>query len=813
MTANDASCDERTSAFFNGDDPTNIAHRAFDWSRSPCGPITAWPLSLRSLVGNVLPSRMPMMLWWGPGYCQLYNDAFAILMGEKHPGAIGQSAQECWAEVWDELGALADRAFAGESVYAHELPLLINRHGYDEESFWTFSFSPVRTATGAIEGVLVAAIDATEAVVRGRRLSVLRDIGAISSADGRSVRRVLDHVLRVLEGHPGKVAFAVARGFRGKGGELEVVQTFGVDDQRAVSTLGDPVLLREVIDSCEAHEETVPAAGWPVPLTNAGAPVELAMHLPIIDRSEEHVIAVLTVGINPHRAFDDDYRGFLNLMARQVSTAATDARAIAREKKRTNKLVELDREKNRFLQNISHELRTPLTLITGSHRSLGERTDLSDGAMRDLAVAERGTLRLTRVVEGLLDLARSDEGVLAPAFVPTDLGALTAEIAAMFRSTLTAAGLTFDLDIAEIPEAISVDPEMWSQIVSNLLSNAYKFTDAGGVTVALSVDAGDVCLVVSDTGVGMTTDEIERVFERFHQVPGASTRTAEGAGIGLALVHDLTTIHDGHVDVESKPGHGTRFTVRIPARDAHPERHDLTGALRGAQILATEAASWARSRADAPANMPSSAVIEADGRPIILVVEDNPDLQQYLCELLADEAWQVRAVADVPSALTVQFVPELVLSDVLLPGIDGIELVRFLRQNEETAEVPIVLLTALAGPEAAAEGLAAGATDYLAKPFDPNELRARVRAHAELHRRRRDALQRADAAVEGLEAALATNRQIGAAIGIIMTLHGRTQNEAFQMLSHASQNQNRKLRDVADDVVFTGEIPEQRPPR
>ena len=615
---------------FMGTDSTAAAHRDHDWAASALGAIDGWSPTLRSLVRNVLPSRMPVMLWWGPELRQLYNDAFADLIGEKHPGAVGARAEGCWVEVWNDLGPLAERALSGEAVYAHELPLLVHRHGFDEETFWTFSFSPIRGVSGEIDGLLVAAIDATEAVVRGRRLAVLRDIGAISTADGRSVDRLLGHIVTVLERHPGKVAFAVARLERGRDEPLKVVRTFGTEAPSDAALPGDPRLLTEVRDSCEAREEEVPAGGWAVPVTSAGARVTHAIHLPIVDRSEDRVVAVLTVGINPHRAFDDDYRSFLDLMARQVSTAASDARAMGREQERSSELVELDRIKNRFLQNVSHELRTPLTLIAGSHRSLAERADLPEAAERDLAVAERGTLRLARLVEGLLDLARSDEGVLEPAVVPTDLAALTAEIASMVRSTITRAGLDLRVQIADLPDAVQVDPEMWAQIVSNLLSNAYKFTTAGSVSLELSVNAGVVHLKVADTGIGMTPAEVARAFERFHQVRGLSPRTAEGAGIGLALVHDLVAVHDGDVEIDSHLGRGTSVTVPMPVHRAEPDQLDLTGALRGARALAAEAASWGPSETTSGRPVPS----DDDDRPTILVVEDNADLRTYLIDLL-----------------------------------------------------------------------------------------------------------------------------------------------------------------------------------
>ena len=789
---------------FRGTDATAAAHRATDWASTPLGRPAGWPVLLRDAIRTVLPSRSPMVIWWGPQFVQLYNQAYAGLLGDKHPRAVGQPAAVCWAEVWDDLEDLAGRAWGGEATHAHELPLLVRRRGYDEETFWTLSFSPIRGGAGDVEGIFVTTADATESVVRGRRLQVLRDLGAISSADVHSVERVIRHTSTVLARHPGKVAFTVARLERGHGGPLEVVDTLGTGPVAADGLPGDPAIVAAVRGDCQSRDEVAPTGGWPVPVTYGGARVERALHLPIVDRSEDRVIAVLTVGVNPHRALDDEYRGFLDMMARKVSTGVTEALAYGREHERAVHLAELDRAKNQFLQNVSHELRTPLTLIAGSQRSLADRHDLPDVVRRDVAVARRGTERLTRLVDGLLDLARTDDGALNPALVPTDLHRLTVDVVAMFRSTITRAGLELRLDVAESTGAVLVDPEMWSQIVSNLVSNAYKFTEEGAIDIRLRADADEIRLAVSDTGIGMTSEEVGQAFERFHQVSTASPRTAEGAGIGLALTRDLVSIHDGSIEVDSAPGRGSTFTVRIPLRAAPTGEVDATDALRSARALAGEAATWTGTH--------PPAVTHADGdgagsSPTVLVVEDNADLRTYLTGLLERDGWRVEAVGDVPAALATSTIPVLVLSDVMLPGADGIGLVRALRRQPATAEIPIVLLTARAGPAAAAEGLAEGATDYLVKPFDPDELLARVRSHAELHLRRCEALAAAGAEIDGLEVALRTNRQIGVAIGITMALHGLTTEEAFDVLSKASQNQNRKLRDVADDVVFTGEVP------
>ena len=805
---------------FSGSDPTSARLRAVDWGRTPLGPCSEWTDALRAAIRTVLPARVPMLLWWGADLVQIYNDAYAHTIGDKHPAALGQLASQCWLEVWDELGPLTEQATAGETVYAHELPLMIRRSGYDEETFWTFSFSPVRDAVGEVGGMLVVAADSTESVIRGRRLRVLGEIGALSSADIRSVDEVLCRATECLASHPGKVAFAVVRSEDEPEGPLRVAAHFGLEEGTDLAAApGEVGLLSDVMKQCATLEEDAPPGGWPVLRTVSGATVTQAIHLPLVDRGEDRPAGVLTVGVNPHRALDADYRFFLDLLVHQMSTVMSDARAIERERERVDALAALDRAKTRFLQNVSHELRTPLTLIMGAHRSLEKREDLPAVAREEVALAGRSAQRLSRLVDGLLDIARAEENVLAPAPVPIALDRLTREIVAMFESAVISSGLDLEVDIGGEMAPVLVDPEMWSQIVSNLVSNAFKFTAEGSIRVSLGVEDDEVVLVVADTGAGMNLADQTRAFERFQQFPGSSQRTAEGAGIGLALVRDLTDLHRGAVEVVSAPGEGSRFTVRMPLPVASEEAVPIEPALARARPLADEAGSWSpaasRSSASDEAGSSSSLVPrfvtsdDASGTEdgYILLVEDNTDLRHHLTGLLEADGWPVVGVGDVGAALAQPARPLLVLTDGMLPGADGIELVHALRNQTVTADIPVILLTARAEPDGAAEGLNAGATDYLTKPFDVDELLARVRTHAQAHLRRRAALKEANLTIGGLQVAVETNRQIGAATGILMARLTLTQDQAFDLLRRASQDQNRKLRDIADEVVLTGAVP------
>jgi signal transduction histidine kinase len=280
---------------------------------------------------------------------------------------------------------------------------------------------------------------------------------------------------------------------------------------------------------------------------------------------------------------------------------------------------------------------------------------------------------------------------------------------------------------------------MWEKIVLNLLSNAFKFTFAGNIAVAL-LDAGDhVELKVADSGIGIAEHELPRVFERFHRIEGAQARTHEGSGIGLALVHELVRLHGGNIHVTSRHGAGTTFTVSIPFGTAHLPAERI-GAVRpapepaaGAQPFVQEALRWVGEEAPPAAESPEGAV---EGR--VLVADDNADMRDYLQRLL-QPYWVVDTAADGARALemTRRAPPDVILSDVMMPRLDGFGLLRALRADPRTTHVPVIMLSARAGAESRVEGLGAGADDYLVKPFSAKELLARVRVQVEKTRTRR----------------------------------------------------------------------------
>ncbi|WP_428509775.1 response regulator [Pseudonocardia sp.] len=752
---------------------------------------------------------MPMLLWWGPRLTQLYNDAFTPLIGDKHPLAIGQDAAECYPEAWSELGPLADSVLAGGgAIYSPDLYLPRERHGHVEETYWTFSCSPIRAGGGAVGGMFIACTDTTSRVLAERRRRILHELGGVSTAAARSPADACRVALAVLAQHRRDVPFALAAVLDDTSAELRLAASFGAADVlRGRSPTSDSVNQRVLASGRTEMASGIRQRIGPVvePVEPGGAVADSAVVLPLTDRSSGRTVGTIELGMSPHLAFDEEYRGFVDSVARQVSAAVTDALAYQARRERAEVIEALDRARTRFLQNVSHEFRTPLTLVLGPLTELLRDPDLSVPRRAGAEAALRAARRLERLFESLLQFARAD-GEPETRREPTDVAALTAACAGMFRPAIERAGLTLVLDAPAGPGLVELDQEMWVKILSNLLSNAVKFTATGTIEIRLRHGEHDVELAVADTGAGIAADQVPRIFDRFHQVPEvAASRTGEGMGIGLSLVTELVRVMGGEVGVVSTPGAGSRFTIVVPAAPSTDPGRERPAALAFVRAAVAETESWASTPEEPEA---SPAREPGPGGANVLLVEDNAEMRSYLVRLLRDDGCSVEAVADADAALrAIETGYDLVLSDVMLPGMDGLDLVRALRAAPATARLPILLLTARAGPESAAEGLRAGADDYIVKPFGPVELLARVRSHVELTRLREYALDQAERRAANLQAALASNRQIGTAMGILMQQRKVTEAEAFDQLRRASQTANRKLRDVADDVVLTGTLP------
>ncbi|MDX2215580.1 MAG: ATP-binding protein [Oculatellaceae cyanobacterium bins.114] len=758
--------------------------RSYDWSKTPFGAVEQWPQSLRSALSICLNSRFPIAIYWGSSCLLLYNDAWRPIVGDKHPWSLGRPGQEVWSEIWDDIGPeFASVLATGEGIFHNDELLAMHRFGYTEECFFDYTFSPIQGEGGTIDGVFNVVSETTYRVLSDRRTQFLREM-ASKTGTAKTVEETCRLMTEALKTDPTDIPIALIYLIDADGNYARLCNTPEVTLDSSVApraialteesqdswlvALTAQTAQAQVVDDLERRFGKLSGSPW-------SEPPQEAMVLPISGSGQAKLSGVLVAVASPRRRLDDHYRDFLGQVARQIATAIANARSYEEERQRAEQLAELDRAKTLFFSNISHEFRTPLTLMLGPAEDALQ--DAQDAEQRDrLELIHRNALRLQKLVNTLLDFSRIEAGRIEATYQLTDLATLTADLAGVFRAGIERAGMRLQVDCPPLPEPVYVDRDMWEKIVLNLLSNAFKFTFEGEIRVRLhwgdrasisphdSASSYGAILEVCDTGAGIPPHEVPHIFERFHRVQGARGRTYEGSGIGLSLVQELVKLHGGTIQVHSVVEQGTCFTVTIPAGSDHLPSHRIeaphtaASTAIGAAPYIEEALRWLPEQeregegeggwigeelAQTPQSMPSSA-----HRPRLLLADDNADMRDYLKRLLSQH-YDVEAIADGVAVLAAirQQMPDLLLTDVMMPGLNGFELLRSLRADQATQDLPIILLSARAGEEARIEGLAAGADDYLTKPFSARELLARVEATLKLSHLRHEvnaAIQRSE---------------------------------------------------------------------
>lgn len=862
--------------FLSGGGEMGQRIREYDWAASPLGSVETWPQSLRTCVRIMLTSRQPIWIGWGKELIKLYNDPYKAIVGGKHPGALGSPASVVWKDIWREIGPMLRAVMVeDQGIYAESQLLIMQRNGYPEETYYTFSYTPIPGDNGGTAGMICFNVDDTARILSERQLQTLsllgkqltdcttyseairRTMGTLKlntrdfpwalyyamTADGAALTHSTDDRAHSTDSptpsadSPTQVstdfptqASADSPALASAGGFGRVPRTLRLSDHHGLAIALDMAQLTRaprVVDNIQELFGPMPQGEWE-------APPDKAIALPIFLAGAREATGFLVIGTNPYRPMDERYLNFCTLIADQLSTSFADLHVLELERGKAEALAEIDRAKTLFFSNISHEFRTPLTLLLGPIEDmLSDPSSIESNKYR-IGVAYRNALRMQKLVNTLLEFSRIEAGRLEGQFQRVDIGTFTLDLASTFRSIIENAGMQLHTLKGPIAEDVYVDPDLWERIILNLVSNAFKYSQDGSITVEVRQAGHHVRVSVTDTGVGIAGDQLEKIFDRFHRVENSGGRSLEGTGIGLAMVKELVRLHQGTIDVISVPGEGSTFTVAIPTGAAHLPADRIVHMsmanmrARQADAFVMEAMKWAPAGEWEEGGLASGDGVSADGgvlgacsadgglsaggvvsgassadggTEVVLLADDNADMREYVHRLLAPH-FTVITARDGEDAFEKMMIsrPALVLSDVMMPRLDGFGLLKRIRESPELQQTPVILVSARAGEEAKIEGLVAGADDYLIKPFGGRELLARVESNIRIARERAAALKEY---TEKLEQTVRRRTQE------LRRLNGSLErsNEDLQQFAHvASHDLKEPVRKIR---TFTGRLLEE----
>jgi signal transduction histidine kinase/ActR/RegA family two-component response regulator len=723
--------------FLSGGGEMGQRIRDYDWSKTPLGAVENWPQSLRTCVRIMLASRQPIWIGWGKELIKLYNDPYKAIVRGKHPWALGKPAAVVWNEIWRDIDPMLHKVMEeDEGTYVESQLLIMERNGYPEETYYTFSYTPIPGDNGGTAGMICANTDDTERIISERQLGTLTQLGK-TLTDCQSGEEVIVRTIETLKQNPYDFPFALFRAVSGDKAKLALSTAMGessallsaeidVDADNEIAGIIKQALTTrqlQVFENVQQKLGDLPKGAWTV------APEKLIV-LPVAQPSVREPFGLLVVALNPYRLLDDKYSSFFVLVADQIANSFANVHSLAQERKRAEALAELDKAKTTFFSNISHEFRTPLTLLLAPMEDVMSDASLDTENKARMKVAYRNALRMQKLVNTLLEFSRLEAKRAEGKFQRVDIGNLTEDLASTFRSAIERAGMHLAIRCERVTAPVYVDPDMWERIILNLVSNAFKYSKQGEITVSVKQRDTNVEVSVSDTGIGIPANELHKIFNRFYRVDNPGGRSQEGTGIGLAMVKELVKLHHGTITVVSTPGEGSVFTVSIPTGKDHLSSEQVdpsTGiaSFTHSAAFVEEALRWIPSTIEKQARAP---LPDGRNRSKVLLADDNADMLDYV-ERLLSEQFDVITARDGEEAYrkTIESRPDLVLSDVMMPRLDGFGLLEKIRSHPEIKNTPLIFLSARAGEEAKVEGLHAGADDYLIKPFSARELMVRVR--------------------------------------------------------------------------------------
>ncbi|HEY5745491.1 MAG TPA: ATP-binding protein [Chryseolinea sp.] len=698
-----------------------------------------WPQSLRTCVRIMLTSRQPIWIGWGKELIKLYNDPYKAIVRGKHPWALGKPASVVWNDIWKDIDPMLRKVMEeDEGTYVESQLLIMERNGYPEETYYTFSYTPIPGDNGGTAGMICANTDDTERIISERQLGTLTQLGK-TLTDCHSSEEVIARTIETLKQNPYDFPFALFRAISGDKAKLALSTDLGesapivsaeidIDADNEIARIIKQALTSrqlQVFENLPQKVGDLPKGAWTV------GP-EKVIVLPIAQPAGQEPFGLLVVGLNPYRLLDDKYSSFFVLVADQVANSFANVHSLAQERKRAEALAELDKAKTTFFSNISHEFRTPLTLLLAPVEDVLSDTRLDTETKARMEVAYRNALRMQKLVNTLLEFSRIEAKRIDGKFQQVDICNLTEDLASTFRSAIERAGMRLAIRCETVTAPVYVDPDMWERIILNLVSNAFKYSKQGEIAVIVGQRGNDIEVSVSDTGIGIPADQLDKIFNRFHRVDHPGGRSQEGTGIGLAMVKELVKLHHGTIAVTSTLGEGSLFTVAIPAGKDHLSSEQIdqsagSASFKHSAAFVEEALRWIPSGQGTTEKEIRVALPSGRARSKVLLADDNADMLDYV-ERLLSEQFDVITASDGEEAYrkTIESRPDLVLSDVMMPRLDGFGLLEKVRSHPEIKNTPLIFLSARAGEEAKVEGLDAGADDYLIKPFSARELMVRV---------------------------------------------------------------------------------------
>ena len=652
-----------TLTFLSNGGQTGVLMRAHDWSRSPLGPPASWPHSLRSIVGVLLNSKFPMFVAWGPELCFLYNDVYSEILGDKHPAALGGRFRDIWAEIWNDIEPSVEQALQGQASFHDNLPLTMHRKGYDEQTWFTFSYSPVRDETDQVIGMFCACTETTEQVLAERHRT-----------------QELERLQRLFQQAPGFIA--VLR---------EPTHTFYIANDAYCRLVGHRDLIgktvREALPELEGQGffeqlDEVYATGRPF----FGNELKAMLQRQPNGALEERFVSFI---FQPTL----DHQGNVVGIFVEGSDVTESIQVRQALQKSESNLKTANHRKDEFLAMLAHELRNPLAPIATA-AALLKLGAPDEGRVRKASeVITRQVDHMTKLIDDLLDVSRVTRGLVTLQEDTINVSGLLADAVEQVGSLMEARRQHFTVQIPDGQFFVRGDRTRLIQVFSNILNNAAKYTQQDGhVTLSVAADDVHVAVTVEDDGIGIAPTLLPHIFDLFTQAERSPDRSQGGLGLGLSLVKSLLELQGGKVSAHSAGmGKGSRFTVWLP------------------RMIATNFPLEHRTKNSA---IPCPVIRR------VLVVDDNEDAAETLKLLLEATGHEVFVAYGAHDAMTTarRTSPDILFLDIGLPDMDGYELARRLRALPETARSLLVAVTGYGQPQDKECARDAGFDHHLVKP-------------------------------------------------------------------------------------------------